>query len=64
MKNVIEPEERARLLKQREQLVQEVTNLKSNAPGPNEPAFRHRFHDEDLKSLARRILLVDKRLGR
>lgn len=56
--------ERERLLAQRESLVQEVQALKANAPGRTDPLFRHRFYREDLQQRAKKILAIDRRLGR
>lgn len=52
------------LLRRREALVMEVQTLKANIPGRKDPAFRHRFYVEDLKDRAKKILAIDRKLGR
>ena len=64
MANSLSPAEQEYLLKKRGVLVEKVRALRANSPKGKYPAYRMRFHQEDLQALAKKILAIDRKLGR
>ena len=55
--------ERDKLLADREKLVKEIEALKAKGPS-GKSAAALRFHTEDLTALAKKVVNIDKKLGR
>ncbi len=55
-------QERAKLLEQREKLEQQIKDLKAQPLGRTMAAAR--FRQEDLTALAKKMVAIDKKLGR
>ena len=55
--------ERDKLLAEREKLVKEIEALKARGPS-GKSAAAQRFHTEDLTALAKKVVSIDKKLGR
>lgn len=55
-------QERAKLLEQREKLEQQIKDLKAQPLGRTMAATR--FRQEDLTALAKKMVAIDKKLGR
>jgi hypothetical protein len=64
MKITVTPAQREDLLKKRATLVGEIQFLKTTAPKESDPPYMHRFYDEDMKERARKVLAIDRKLGR
>lgn len=55
--------DRNALLAEREKLVKEIEALKAKGPS-GKSAAALRFHAEDLTALAKKVVAIDKKLGR
>ena len=58
------PAYREALLTKRTELVEEVKALRAKAPGVRDASYVHKFYQEDLNSRAKKILAIDRKLGR
>ena len=55
--------DREKLLKERSVLVQKIEELKKRGPS-GKSAAALTFHQEDLTALAKKVISIDKKLGR
>ena len=56
-------DDKSKLLAEREKLVERIKQLNKQGPA-GKSASALAFHQEDLKALAKKVIAIDKKLGR